>query len=292
MRTVSRVVRGEQGVRAATARTVLAVAKDLGYVPDSAARALRTGRGNEVLALIDEPDELHLGKIVGMEEPLRAAGFTLSVRLWRRGVTVFDAVTRRRSAGVVLLGRTALVPPADVACIRVDVPNSEAGVHIDRHNGIATAMAALRDAGRQRIGYLGGPDDHSRLAGMQSALDNDWQLVAINGCGTPAEWQAGAEAAEDVLAAGLDAVQTHSDVVAMGLLAGLHQRGVTIPDDVAVVGFDDRRAAAHAWPPLSTVAQPSLEIGRSAADLLLATIAGASPSSRSIATHYIPRATT
>jgi LacI family transcriptional regulator len=75
----------------------------------------------------------------------------------------------------------------------------------------------------------------------------------------------------------VDAVQMFSDMYAMRFLQGLHARGVRIPDDIAVVGFDDRPAAALAWPPLTTIRQPNDELGTAAATILLDKIAGRQP---------------
>jgi len=71
-----------------------------------------------------------------------------------------------------------------------------------------------------------------------------------------------------------DAVQTHSDVIAMDVLAALHKRGVRVPAEMAVVGFDDRAFAALSWPKLTTVAQPNADVGTAGAEILLARIAG------------------
>jgi DNA-binding LacI/PurR family transcriptional regulator len=93
-----------------------------------------------------------------------------------------------------------------------------------------------------------------------------------------------------------DAVQVYCDVMALGFLAGLHRAGVKVPAEMAVVGFDDRRAAALCWPPLTTVAQPNQEAGEAAAEVLLAKIAGqAEPSTgwtRILPTRLVPRETT
>jgi len=71
-----------------------------------------------------------------------------------------------------------------------------------------------------------------------------------------------------------DAVQTHSDVIAMDVLAALHKRGVRVPAEMAVVGFDDRAFAALSWPKLTTVAQPNADVGTARSEILLARIAG------------------
>ena len=74
-----------------------------------------------------------------------------------------------------------------------------------------------------------------------------------------------------------DAVLAHSDYVAMAFLAGLHDAGTRVPEEVALVGFDDRPAARLAWPALTTIAQPLNEAGHAAADIILRKIAGERP---------------
>jgi len=89
------------------------------------------------------------------------------------------------------------------------------------------------------------------------------------------------------------AVQVYSDVVATGVLAALHERAVRVPQDIAVVGFDDRHFAALTWPRLTTVAQPNREVGEAAAEILLRKLRGEPPPeggwSRTLPTRLIVR---
>lgn len=170
---------------------------------------------------------------------------------------------------------------------------------IDRGQGVREAVLLLAERGRKRIAFLGPTDDRTRLDGYEAALRTLGRkplLLDYPGEEIDALREAGRTVAALPARARPDAVVIHADHIALSFLAGLHDRGVRVPEEIALVGFDDRSAAALAWPPLTTIAQPAGEIGKAGAEVLLAKIAGEKKPkggwSRVFSTRLIVRETT
>ncbi len=313
IRTVNRVLTGQGYAGPDTRRRVQAEARRLGYRPNRHARSLRTRRSFEVAVVAWSVDELHMAKIVALEQTLRRRDFSVNVLFVDRsaGVAGRDALAAelvaRKPAGVAVFplpgGGTAdwiaRLSEADLPCMAFDAPAPSDSVRIDRSRGIAEAVHHLARTGRHRIAYLGQSRDANRLEGYRRALAElgRTEMLLEMADHSPAEARRiGRELAGLPVETRPDAVQAYSDVVAMGLLAGLHDAGLAVPDDVAVVGFDDRPAAALAWPALTTVAQPNEAVGQAVGELLLAKIDAADPPeqgwSRALPTRLVVREST
>lgn len=150
-------------------------------------------------------------------------------------------------------------------------------VTIDNFEGARLAVDHLADLGHRSIGHLTGPPDNvltiarargtrAGLTGRNLTVREDWFFEGDFSLGSGAaiadRWLALAERPSAVFCA--------SDAMACGFIGALHQRGVSVPDDVSVVGFDDIEIAAHFVPSLTTIAQPRALIGETAARTLLA----------------------
>jgi len=287
VRTVGRVVRANGYVSGDVRARVMAVAERLGYRPHLAARALRTGQSMEVAMLVGEMNELVMARLEAVERCLRADGYAVFV-LFARATGeepahtehLVERVLLRRPAGVAFIGGlpldlvrlTRALERAGIPSMGVD-PRLRGvdGIWIGREEGVALAVHHLAQAGRQHVAYLGPADDPSRLDGYRLAMRELGRAPIVV---TDTDVTA---AAVDRLLGQVprpDAVQTYSDRWAMMLLRELAHRGVAVPADMAVVGFDDRELTAFARPALTTLAQPSAEVGESAAAALLAKIAG------------------
>ncbi|MBL8995571.1 MAG: substrate-binding domain-containing protein, partial [Spirochaetia bacterium] len=149
-------------------------------------------------------------------------------------------------------------------------------VAIDRPSGVYEAVHYLWKSGRRRIAFLGPAiGAETRLAGFNRALSElKAEPILIHGSSRD---EAAVRALPKKLLAsdGLpDAVQAYSDIMALHFLAGLHDAGLAVPKQIALIGFDDRKAASLSWPSLTTVAQPTREAGREAALALLSKIRG------------------
>ena len=291
--TVSRVVNGDLRVGERARSAVEAAVKQLGYVPNRAARSLVTRRSDSVAVVITEPT----GRLFGdpfFPRLLRGISDTLSeealqlVLLMPQSPADEQRLTRYLAAGhsdgVLLVSLHGTDPlPADLQ--RRGVPLVVAGrpavtgltyVDVDNRGGAAAAVRHLAESGRGSIATIAGPQDMApgadRLAGYRDALaaagrDVDERRIAV----ADFSLDGGRAAMARLLDADptLDGLFVASDLMALGAMEVLRAAGRAIPDDVAVVGFDDSPLAESAVPPLSSVRQPIEEMGREMARLLL-----------------------
>ena len=291
--TVSRVVNGDERVGEPARAAVEAAVKELGYIPNRAARSLVTRRSDSVAVVIPEPTTRVFGDpffprvLRGISDALATEGMQL-VLLMPQGRADEQRVERYLAAGhtdgVLLVSLHGSDPlPADLQ--RRGIPVVVGGrppgdgisyVDVDNRRGAGAAVRHLLEIGRERVATITGPQDMppgaDRLAGYQETLV---------GAGRPVEERLieiadftleGGRAATGRLierAPDLDAIFVASDLMGLGALGALRAAGRTVPDDVAVIGFDDSPMAASADPPLSSVRQPIEEMGREMTRLLL-----------------------
>lgn len=314
--TASRVINGQAKVSERARRAVQDAIDELGYVPNAAARALVTRRTNTVALVIAESEErvfgepFFAGTVRGVGGALADAGrqlVLLFAHADRRREDLDAYLTRQHVDGVLLLslhdddelperirahGLPVVVggrPGAGVSTGFVDVDNVQ---------GAELAVAHLVAAGRSRIATIAGPADmiagSSRLEGYVDGLaaaghDLDGRLVARGDFG-----QASGEAAMRTLLErdpSIDAVFCANDLMAAGALRALAALGRTVPDDVAVVGFEDAPIASSTTPPLTTVHQSPEVMGRVMVEMLLASRPGpdGAPEGRMLKTHLVVR---
>jgi DNA-binding LacI/PurR family transcriptional regulator len=302
--TVSRVVNGGDGVRPPLVERVLRAVDELGYVPNQAARSLVTRRHDAVAVVIAEPetrvfaDPFFALQLRGISKELTAHDNQL-VLLLTEGRDDHARVGRYLAGGHVdgaLVFSLHLDDPLPGLIRRAGVPtvfggrpgwrddDERAAVYVDSDNrgGARDAVRHLAGLGRTRVAHITGPLDQTsaadRLAGYRDVMaDADPGLVA-EGDFTPAGGERAMRALLDHCP-GLDAVFAANDLTASGALRVLRERGLRVPDDVAVIGFDDMLPLAEQTdPPLTTVRQPIEEMGRLMARLLLGSLrAGAAP---------------
>ncbi|MEU0132830.1 LacI family DNA-binding transcriptional regulator [Streptomyces sp. NPDC006296] len=295
--TASRVVNGAAGVRQPLVDQVRKAVDELGYIPNHAARTLVTRRNGAVAVIIDEPelrvfsDPFFSRQIRGISRELNAHDAQL-VLLLVEGSGDFDRVTRYLAGGHVdgVLAfslHTDDELPAIIKRFRVPAvfggrpEHTERGadapqvpyVDCDNRGGAREAVRHLVSLGRRRVAHIAGPRDQvsalDRIDGYHDVLpDADRELV-VDGDFTP---EGGARAMAALLDArpDVDAVFVSNDLMASGALRVLRERGVRVPEDVAVVGFDDMTSVAGATdPPLTTVRQDVEGMGRLMVRLLM-----------------------
>ena len=277
--TVSRVLKGDPTVGAALRERVEVAVVELRYRPSAAARALASKRTRTLgLITVGQPFFGPSSTAHGFNSAARAAGWDVSIEALDRpdGTDVPDAVAALRSRdvqAVVVVAPTPEVTAAVAASLDRDVPfvmagqvaEGLSGVGIDQRAGAALAVEHLVGLGHGVIAHLAGPADwrdaRDRERGWREAL-----LAAdlpegplVNG-----DWSAGSGAAavEALQGSGATAVFCGNDQMALGLLHALHRRGVRVPEDVSVVGFDDIPEAAYFTPALTTVRQDFDALGR------------------------------
>lgn len=297
--TASRVVNGSPQVSAAARAAVLEAVEALGYVPNRAARSLVTRRTDTVALVVSEDgdrlfgDPFFAATVRGIGERLSSSPVQLVVTMAASSAErarVEDYLTDRHVDGAMLLSLHADDDLADVLEAR-GLPTVTAGRPVGRrpacvvdaanHDGGRAAVAHLLDRGRRRVAVVTGPLDMSsgvdRLAGARAAWadagHDPGDLRVVEGDYSE---HSGEAAARTLLADGPrpDAVFAASDLMAVGALRVFRAAGLRVPEDVALVGFDDAPVCRHADPELSTVRQPVEEMGAVMADLLLARVAG------------------
>ncbi|MPY30160.1 LacI family transcriptional regulator [Streptomyces adustus] len=292
--TVSRVINGSPNVSDHSRTVVERAIAELGYVPNLAARSLVTRRTDSVALVVPEAEtrlfsEPYFSAIIrGVSARLTAAGMQLLLVLVREDedhAKLASYLTSHRVDGVLMVavhsGDTLpdlledLSVPTVLAGRRNDIEHV-GHVRADNSGGARLAVRHLLDKGRRTIATITGPLDmdvaRARLDGYREALDSagvtvDEDLIAY---GDFTE-EGGRAAMRGLLQRHphLDAVFAASDVTASGAVLELRAHGRRVPDDVAVVGFDDSIVARHTDPPLTSVRQPIEEMGHTMAGLLL-----------------------
>lgn len=281
--TVSRALSAPSMVSEATRLKVLEIARELDYQPNAAARGLRVGRTNNIGLLI--PD---------LENPFFAS-VTKAVHSRARasGISVFAAdsdedpaqeldLIRNLSAqvdGLVLAsprasdsdildaveGKTVVLLNRQVG----DLPT----ITIDNADGAFQAVNHLRALGHHKVAYASGPahswSGEQRRAGMIAAAARIEDVEVVQLGNFQPYFSGGYPAADLAVASGASAVIAYNDLMALGIIDRLRNRGISVPDDMSVVGFDDVAVATLVSPALTTVRIPRAGLGRGAVDLLL-----------------------
>jgi DNA-binding LacI/PurR family transcriptional regulator len=301
--TVSRVVNGSHQVSPKARAAVEQAIAELGYVPNRAARSLVTRRTDSVALVVSESGDRVFTEpfFAAIVRGISSTLLETPVQLWLAmaqsvaererlehhltsqhvdGVLLLSlhdddplpALLERRGLPTVFGGRPArmLRPTARPAHF----------VDVDNEGGARRATEYLIGAGRRRVATIAGPQDMgaglARLRGYHAATAGRGRKVrdTLVAYGDFSE-SSGTAAMHRLLdlAPDLDAVFAASDLMAFGALRALHEAGRRVPDDVAVVGFDDAPIARQADPPLTTVHQPVEEMGRQMAQLLVSLVA-------------------
>ncbi|MET9608187.1 LacI family DNA-binding transcriptional regulator [Streptomyces sp. NPDC006512] len=316
--TASRVVNGGEGVRPHLVEKVEEAVRELGYVPNPAARTLVTRRTGAIAVIIAEPeirifsDPFFSRQVRGISRELTAHDAQLVLLLvedqrdYERierylagghvdGALAFSlhtddplpSITRRIGLPTVYGGRPGWTDGPDATGTHGGV----AYVDADNRGGAREAVRHLLDLGRRRIAHIAGPRDQTsatdRLDGYLDVLPGADPGLLADGDFTAA---GGALAMAGLLdrRPGLDAVFAANDLMATGALEVLRARGRRVPEDVALVGFDDAESVAETTdPPLTTVRQDIEGMGRLMARLLLRSLEdrrAAGPVPRSVIT--------
>ncbi|AGL21247.1 LacI family DNA-binding transcriptional regulator [Actinoplanes sp. N902-109] len=296
--TVSRVVNGSTTVAVAIRDAVNQAVEELGYVPNQAARSLVTQRTESIALILPETanrvfsDDLFFPAVIrGVSVELEAADKQL-VLMMAGSAASHDRVERYAMAGHVdgvMFASMHGSDPLPDALFRLGIPVVCSGrpmtptelpvpyVDVDHVGGVAAAVRHLVHIGRRRIATVAGPQDMiagvDRLAGYRMTL----RAAGLTEHVTVGDFtrESGVQAMRRLLAAdpGLDAVFVASDMMAHGALQALKEAGRRVPEDVAVIGFDDVEISRLSDPPLTTVHQPIVDMGRTMARQILGLVA-------------------
>jgi LacI family transcriptional regulator len=281
-RALNSATRGMVNTRTVT--RVLEAAKALGYAPNSAARSLRTRTSSVAGVIIPDLRNPVFPPIVrGIEDGLREAGYMALLGNTDGDVDrereLFDAMRGRQTDGFILAtSRRDDELPATVPTVLVNRRTDTGAVPsvtADNDAGVRMLVRLLVELGHSRIGHVAGPRQLSTgWERYRAFVDAVGGAEAVTFAAAFTE-EAGFEAALRLLDAheGLTAIVAGNDLIALGCYAALASRGLRVPDDVSVTGFNDIPFADRQRPGLTTIRIPHYDIGLESARLLLARIA-------------------
>nr|WP_315383594.1 LacI family DNA-binding transcriptional regulator [uncultured Sphingomonas sp.] len=290
-KTVSRVINGEAYVRPEVRAAVQKVVDALGYRPNAFARELSSARSFLLGLYFDDPASAYAADVQrGALARCRALGYHL----------VVEQVTRDRpgwleeceaSLRSMRLGGAILTPPLcdwpelldlfarmDVAVVRIspgDLDERTAAVEMDERGAARELTEALIALGHRDIGFIQGNPEHHAAARRQEGFE---AAIAAAGLALRPErtlpgdftFRSGLAAGEQLLSGANrpSAIFAANDEMALGVLVAAMRAGIVVPDQLSIAGFDDAAIARMAWPPLSTVHQPHVEMAAAAVELL------------------------
>ena len=316
--TVSRALRGSKSVSLATRQRIEEIARELNYSVDKNASSLRSQRSNTIALLFFEdptPDGANinpffLAMLGSITRATANRGLDLLISFQKMEddwhVRYQDS---HRADGLILLGygdytlyesRLRQLVASETRFVRWgSVSDSNIGATVGSDNVGAGRLAGehLLAQGRRRIAFLGQADDHypefaDRYRGLCAAMaDAGHPADRALQCGALSSEGDGHDAVQAMLAASLefDAIFAASDLIAIGAMRALAEAGLSVPRDVAVIGFDDIPAACLTTPPLTTIMQDLNEAGELLVDTLLAAIEDHAQANRSIPAKLVVR---
>ncbi|WP_157421494.1 LacI family DNA-binding transcriptional regulator [Agromyces sp. Leaf222] len=308
--TVSNVLNRPEIVAPATVERVQAAIERLGFVRNDAARQLRAGRSRSIgLVVLDVRNPFFTDVARGAED--RAAEEHMTVLLGNsdenstREGAYLDLFEEQRVHGVLIspladdMPRLARLRERGTPVVLVDRESPDrafSSVAVDDVVGGELAVSHLLDAGRRRIAFVGGPEGlqqvADRLEGARRAIetvaDASLEVLATDSLTVLEGRAAGESLRERPIADRPDAIFAANDLLAMGVLQALTmQGGLRVPDDIALIGYDDIDFASAAVVPLSSIRQPATLIGYTAVDLLLKEAAAAAAGDDHVHEHVV-----
>jgi LacI family transcriptional regulator len=294
--TVSHVINGTRFVSTELADRVHEAMRTLGYTPDATARSLRVRRTQTIGLVIPDnsnPFFAELAQVI--EEEGFEAGYTTILgnsteQADRERRYVQTLVSKRVDGLIAALSREddgtleRILEPAGIPVIVIDrdvkLPGADLVLY-DNAGGSHAAARHLVELGHNRIAFIAGPADvqpaAERLRGFRDALhEAGLELPGEAVAEADFHYRGGRDATVKLLESpdGITAIAAANDLMAAGALRELAERGIRVPEEMSVVGFDDAPLAEMVSPALTTVRQPLQEMAQTAVSLLLARIAG------------------
>jgi LacI family transcriptional regulator len=288
--TVSRALSNPGRVSEQTRARVLAAAAELGYAPSTRGKQLATGQHDTIAMVLSDITNPHFFELIrGAEQRAKAAGNTLvivnaeeSPRIEREQVSrLADSVD-----GFVLA--SSRLPDHEIETLaerhRIVLLNRElpgvSSIALDTASGCRQILEHLASLGHRGFTYCAGPPASwmgaARWAALSAGAEEHGLTARRVGPYTPTVAHGGV-AADGALRSDTTALVAHNDLLAIGIMRRLTQRGVRVPEDLSVVGFDDIFAADFVQPSLTTLGGPGDQAGRLAVELLLGQVPGRSP---------------
>ncbi|NJM40012.1 MAG: LacI family transcriptional regulator [Anaerolineae bacterium] len=291
--TVSRALRGDSRVAPETTERILQLAGKLGYVPNSIAQSLNAQRTMTIGMLVPSiADPVVMDFLEGAETIAQDRGYCIFLSTSRNNQTrefgVIDTFQRRRVDGVIVAAMRGGMQHRH-ALERIQVPlvvlNSEEiqdnhpSVDVDNVGGAKLAVAYLLHMGHRRVGYIGAANrplaNAQRHEGYAQTLKqadikiNRRWVIHPEVKKSDDDIERGRIGLEHCWAAGVTAIFCYNDQIAIGVLNTCYRKGIAVPQQLSIVGYDDIRPASYVNPPLTTVRQPMQQMGSTAMQMLL-----------------------
>jgi LacI family transcriptional regulator len=286
--TVSRALAAPEKVASATLTLVQETATAMGYRPNHAARGLITGRTGCIGLVVPDLENPYFGAVgKGVQARARAAGYAVFIADTDEDPEAeLEAVRSltRQVDGVILC--SARSSDAAVRTLAAGGPlvlvHREIGgipsIAYDNAGGLRTLMSHLVALGHRRIAYAGGPvasfSNRQRGDSFRSFTSPHAELDLVDLGTFPPMFSGGVSSGDLAIACGATAVVAFNDLVAVGLIDRLTERGVSVPGDISVAGFDNTPVSTMVRPHLTTIDSPRQQIGRASVDLLLDLVTG------------------
>ncbi|ORB32177.1 LacI family DNA-binding transcriptional regulator [Mycolicibacterium parafortuitum] len=308
--TVSRVINGSPSIRPATKARVQQAIEELGYRPNTAARALVTRRSG-IIGIIGTSSALFGPSSVqrSVQEAARAAGYFTSMvplpdvtpdalrdaleHLTRQSVEAIVMIAAQEDALAVAHAAETGVP---MIVVEGDLSGSGLSVGVDQIAGARQATTHLIDLGHHAIDHIAGPTTWTEAKGRQAGYEEAMRAAGLSprdpwqGDWTPAR---GYDIGREIVRRGTTtAVFVANDQMAIGFLHAVAEAGLSVPRDISVVGFDDIPEARYLIPALTTVRQDFHAVGRQAIELVAAALDGSATDIPLIAPELIVRDST
>jgi len=288
--TVSRALAAPARVAEPTRSLVQATAARLGYRPNRNARGLITGRSGSIGLVVPDLENPFFGSVCkGVQARARAAGYSVFVADTDEDPTAEAEIVRglvKQVDGVILCSpRTS---DEEVLALATETPlvlanrslDGVPSIIFDNQAATRVVLRHLVALGHSSIAYAGGParswSNGERLGGFTRFADGGAGLELIDLGNFPPNFSGGVQAADLALASGATAVVAFNDLMALGLIDRLRQRGLSTPDDMSVTGFDNVAVATFVRPNLTTVDLPRVRMGRMSVDALLDAVSNGS----------------
>lgn len=290
--TVSRALSGSVLVSAATRTRIQQLAQEMGYSPDAQARSLVKGRTQTIGVVVTTITDPFIAEVVqGIESTAYDSGYTViltsSNHEPEREINAVEMLRSKRVDGLIVtssrVGAVYLnhlervgVPIVLINNNREDTGPYTYSISVDNPHGGCLATQHLIHRGHRQIAYIAGRTNHSSDVGRREGYL--WALAAAGIAFDPARIVSGNGRSDGGEAAfrelwklreKVTAVFCYNDVTAIGVIRAARAAGLSVPHDLAIVGFDDIPFASYVQPPLTTVAQPKFAMGQRAVEMVL-----------------------
>ncbi|HEY6411014.1 MAG TPA: LacI family DNA-binding transcriptional regulator [Ktedonobacteraceae bacterium] len=295
--TVSRALRNSSLISVEVRERIQKLAREMGYTPNAIAQSLQTRQTSTIGLVVTSIADPFWGDVMkGVEEVARASGFSVFLSASHNDpgqeMAIIETFRRRRVDGI-LVAASRITGNYQKRLDHIQVPtvliNSQAEseakllhwVAVDDRKGAQLAVEHLLQLGHRSIGYSGTNNrprsNRQRLLGYQSTLAaadvlarDEWVVISPgNEASHEEDVAAGRTSLPQLLDAGVTAIFCYNDVIATGVLIACRELGVRVPGELSITGFDNIEMASYVTPPITTIHQPKIEMGRLATQVML-----------------------